>query len=118
MSCGETHARARELVGRGYQATLVAAALTLSRSSLYYRKRPRRRRADRQWDERIVAACGAKPAYGYRRVSWWLRRKEGVVVNRKRVPRVMPACGRQAGARLTGARAASAGPPAQGLGSS
>lgn len=89
MSCGETHARARELVGRGYQATLVAAALALSRSSLYYRKRPRRSRADRQWDEQIVAACGAKPAYGYRRVSWWLRRKEGVVVNRKRVLRVM-----------------------------
>ncbi len=89
MSCGEAHSRARELVGRGYQATLVAAALALSRSSLYYQKRPRSSRADRQWDEQIVAACGAKPAYGYRRVSWWLRRKEGLVVNRKRVLRVM-----------------------------
>ncbi len=70
MSCGETHARARELAERGYQATLVATALAISRSSLYYRKRPRRRRADRQGDEQIVAACGAQPAYGYRRVSW------------------------------------------------
>lgn len=89
MSGGETHSQARELVEQGYQATLVAAALAVSRSSLYYRRRPRGSRADRRWDEAIVVACGAKPAYGYRRVTWWLRRKEGLVVNRKRVLRVM-----------------------------
>ena len=89
VSCGETHSRARELVVQGYQARLVAAALAISRSSLYYRKRARGSRADRRWDEEIVTACGAKPAYGYRRVSWWLRRKEGLVVNRNRVLRVM-----------------------------
>lgn len=32
------HSRAQELVGQGYQATLVAAVLAISRSSLYYRK--------------------------------------------------------------------------------
>jgi putative transposase len=69
--------------------TVVAAALVISRSSLYYRKKPRGSRADRQWDEQIVQACGEKPAYGYRRVTWWLRRKEGLRVNRKRVLRVM-----------------------------
>lgn len=89
MSCGETHSRARELVEQGYQATLVATALALSRSSLYYRKQPRSSRADRRGDGQIVLACGEKPAYGYRRVTWWLRRKEGLVVNRKRVLRVM-----------------------------
>ena len=89
MSCGETHSRARELVEQGYRARLVAAALAISRSSLYYRKRLRGSRADRRWDSEIVAACGAKSAYGYRRVRWWLRRKEGVVVNGKRVLRVM-----------------------------
>jgi len=68
---------------------VVAAALMISRSSLYYRKKPRGSRADRNWDERIVQACGEKPAYGYRRVTWWLRRKEGLQVNRKRVLRVM-----------------------------
>jgi hypothetical protein len=68
---------------------VVAAALVISRSSLYYRKKPRGSRADRRWDERIVQACGEKPAYGYRRVTWWLRRKEGLCVNRKRVLRVM-----------------------------
>lgn len=90
MSCGEAHSRARELVEQGYQARLVAAALAISRSSLYYsRQAGRGSRADRRWEEEIVAACGVKPAYGYRRVSWWLRRKEGLVVNRKRVLRVM-----------------------------
>ncbi len=37
----------------------------------------------------VVAAYGKKPAYGYRRVSWWLRREEGLLVNRKRVPQEM-----------------------------
>jgi putative transposase len=76
-------------VEEGYAATVVAAALTISRSSLYYRKKPRGSRADRKWDEQIVQACGEKTAYGYRRVTWWLRRKEGLHVNRKRVLRVM-----------------------------
>ena len=64
MSCGEVHSQARELVGKGYAATLVAAALRISRSSLYYRKRPRGSRADRTYDEQIVMACGEKLAYG------------------------------------------------------
>jgi putative transposase len=77
------------MVTRGYTATLVAATLAISRSSLYYRKRPRNSRADRTYDEQIVVACGEKLAYGYRRVAWWLQRKKGLPVNRKRVLRVM-----------------------------
>jgi putative transposase len=77
------------MVTEGYTATLVAATLAISRSSLYYRKKPRGSRADRTYDEQIVVACGEKPAYGYRRVTWWLRRKEHLLVNRKRVLRVM-----------------------------
>lgn len=77
------------MVTQGYTATLVAATLAISRSSLYYRKKPRGSRADRSYDEQIVAACGEKPAYGYRRVAWWLWRKKGLCVNRKRVLRVM-----------------------------
>jgi transposase InsO family protein len=76
-------------VAQGYTATLVAATLLISRSSLYYRKKPRGSRADRRYDEQIVMACGEKLAYGYRRVAWWLRRREGLHVNRKRVLRVM-----------------------------
>lgn len=89
MSCSAVHSQARALVEQGYAATLVAAALMISRSSLYYRKKPHGSRADRKWDEQIVQACGEKPAYGYRRVTWWLRRKEGLGVNHKRVLRVM-----------------------------
>ncbi len=89
MSCGKVHSQARELVEQGYERTRVAEVLAISRSSLYYRKRPRGSRADRRWDSQIVAACGTKPAYGYRRVTWWLKRKEGLIVNRKRVLRVM-----------------------------
>ena len=89
MSCGAVHSQAREIVAQGYTATLVAATLDISRSSLYYRKQPRESRADRRYDEQIVVACGEKPAYGYRRVAWWLRRKENLPVNRKRVLRVM-----------------------------
>jgi putative transposase len=67
----------------------VAATLSISGSSLYYRKRPRGGRADRSYDEQIVMACGEKLAYGYRRVASWLQRKKGLPVNRKRVLRVM-----------------------------
>lgn len=72
MSCGAVHSQAREIVTQGYTATLVAATLAISRSSLYYRKRPRGSRADRTYDEQIVMVCGNKPAYGYRRVALWL----------------------------------------------
>src|SRR5260370_31771089 len=77
------------MVSEGYTATLVAATLVISRSSLYYRKKPRGSRADRTYDEQIVMACGEKLAYGYRRVAWWLQRKKGLPVNRKRVLRGM-----------------------------
>jgi HTH-like domain len=77
------------MLTQGYTATLVAAILAISRSSLYYRKRPRGSRAHRTYDEQIVMACGEKLAYGYRRVAWWLQRKKGLSVNRKRVLRVM-----------------------------
>ena len=79
------------MVTQGYTATLVAATLAISRSSLYYQKRPRGSRADRTYDEQIVMACGEKLAYGYRRVAWWLQRKKGLPVNRKRVLRVVDA---------------------------
>src|SRR2546425_2418832 len=64
------------MVSEGYTATLVAATLAISRSSLYYRKRPRGSRADRTYDEQIVMACGEKLAYGYRRGGGGGRREE------------------------------------------
>jgi hypothetical protein len=73
------------MVKQGPPATLVATTLEISRSSLDYRKKPRGSRADRRYDEQIVQACGEKLAYGYRRVAWWLRRKQNLPVNCKRV---------------------------------
>ena len=70
MSCGEVLSQARELVAQGYAATLVAASLLISRSSLYYRKKPRGSRADRRYDEQIVMACEEKLAYDNRRIGW------------------------------------------------
>ncbi len=97
------------MVTQGCTATLVAATLAISRSSLYYRKKPRGSRADRTCDEQIVMACGEKLAYGYRRVAWWLWRKKGLRVNRKRVLR-------DARTWVAGALAASARPTEERVG--
>jgi putative transposase len=76
-------------VAQGCERKLVAETVGVSRSSLYYRARPRVSRADRRLDAVIIEACGEKPVYGYRRVAWWLQRKRGLQVNGKRVLRVM-----------------------------
>jgi putative transposase len=89
VSCGQAHSSARELVAQGKEPNLVAETLAISRSSLYYQQQSRGSRADRSRDQEIILACGDKPAYGYRRVVWWLGRKQGLVVNGKRVLRVM-----------------------------
>jgi putative transposase len=89
MRCGQTHSQAHPLVAAGQSAQLVAETLEISRSSLYYRPQPRCSRADRRHDQRIVEVCGDKPAFGYRRVQWWLDDVGGLRVNRKRVLRVM-----------------------------
>jgi hypothetical protein len=56
------HSQAREMVTQEFTAALVAATLAISRSSLYYRKRPRGGRADQTYDEQIVMACREKLA--------------------------------------------------------
>jgi hypothetical protein len=43
-------------VAQGYTATLMATTLLISRSSLYYRKKPWGSRADRTYDEQIMVA--------------------------------------------------------------
>jgi hypothetical protein len=48
------------MMTQGYTATLAAATLAISRSSLFYRKKPRGSRADRRFDEQIVVASGDK----------------------------------------------------------
>jgi len=64
---------------QGQAPKLVAETLAISRSSLYDRKRRHNSRADRTDDERIVAACGEKPAY--RRVARVFAAQAGMDVN-------------------------------------
>lgn len=104
MSCGQAHSSARELVAQGQEVKLVAETVGISRSSLYYKRKPHGSRADRRHDAIIVEACGAKPAYGYRRVAWWMERKQGLIVNGKRVLRVMRERGLLVTPRRTRAR--------------
>jgi hypothetical protein len=77
VSCGQAHSSTRELVAQGSEAKLVAKTPAIRRSSLYYRRQARTGRADRSCDQEIITACGEKPAYGYRRVVWWLGRHHG-----------------------------------------
>ena len=60
---------------QGNEAKLVAETLAISRPRLYYRRQLRALRADRSHDQEIITARGERPAYGYRRVVWWLGRR-------------------------------------------
>jgi putative transposase len=91
-------------VAQGCEAKLVAETIGVSRSSLYYRGRGRRSRADRRLDGLIVEVCGEKPVYGYRRVAWWAGHTRGVVINGKRALRVMRERGLLVTPRRTRAR--------------
>ena len=91
-------------MAQGSEPKVVAETIGISRSSLYYKRQPHGSRADRSLDGTIIEACGAKPAYGYRRVAWWMHRKQGLVVNGKRVLRVMRERGLLVTPRRTRAR--------------
>lgn len=67
----------------------------LPRSSSYYRVRRRHREDEEQLVTEIERICERFPGYGYRRVTHQLRR-EGWLVNHKRVSRVMSERGLQA----------------------
>jgi putative transposase len=89
------------MVMQGYTATLVAATLAISRSSLYYRKRPRGSRADRTYDEQIVMAC--------RETGVWLSAGDVVAAEEERAARESQACAASdARTRVAGALASSA----------
>jgi hypothetical protein len=76
VSCGAVHSQARELVAQGHAATLVAATLLISRSSLDYQKKPRGSRADRRYDEPIVLACREKVTCGFGPQNPYIREEE------------------------------------------
>jgi transposase-like protein len=73
-SCGELHSQARKLVEQGYEPNMVATALSISRSSLYYRNRPRcklKKADDPDYRETLLSTLHCPPAqYGINRTTW------------------------------------------------
>lgn len=76
----------REL-SQGYPISVVCAALQVPRSTAYA-QRHARRREEASFTAHVEAIAAAWPTYGYRRVTAQLRR-EGELVNGKRVRRLM-----------------------------
>ena len=81
---------------QGYSTVAVCQALGVSRGAYYraadsHHKPAPEFRASRDDEllERIRALCQEHPAWGYRRVTAWLQRREDRRVNRKRVYRLM-----------------------------
>lgn len=77
----------RFLVGQGLSERRACALLGATRATVQYRARTRH---DDTLRARIAELAQAHPRYGYRRV-WALLRREGRVVNRKRVQRLWQA---------------------------
>jgi len=79
----------------GYTVVDACQALGISRSSYYASKQAPRvkvRDGDRAEDDLVAMITELKekhPFWGYRRVWAWLRHREGILVNRKRVYRLM-----------------------------
>lgn len=76
----------------------IASALGLNRTYCYALLKPSEPSAgpdpDADLKDRIRALCGRFPTYGYRRITALLRRpSKGLVVNRKKVARLMSEMG-------------------------
>lgn len=90
---------AKRLRSEGYRPSHISEALGISRSVLYRRKRNgKKKRSLRPQDEelkrRIDELVMAHPYWGYRRIWAWLRKREGLRINKKRVYRLMQESGR------------------------
>lgn len=79
----------------GYTVVAACQALDLSRSGYYASKKPKSAKEDigalkdMELFEKIKAIKAEHPFWGYRRVWAWLRHREHILVNQKRVRRVM-----------------------------
>jgi transposase InsO family protein len=75
------------LVALGYQVKLICEALGVSRSGYYRNGCPGKSRVtfDPELLDRITRLCCAHPFWGYRRITAWLKYRENLRVNHKRV---------------------------------
>jgi transposase InsO family protein len=86
-----------QLAGEGYSIKRICQVLSISRSG-YYRKLRQGKRSQREsvkkkeeasLKAKIREICLNHPFWGTRRVTVWLRKREGITINRKRVQRLM-----------------------------
>jgi len=83
---------AKELVKKGYKPVDISAALDISRSNCYADRvdSPERDRSDEDHlVGHIKTIAGEHPFWGYRRITAWLKHREGHLVNRKRIYALM-----------------------------
>jgi hypothetical protein len=79
----------------GYTVFDACCALGISRSGYYVSRQPKAVRQmvpdihELALIEKIKELKGKHPFWGYRRVWAWLRHREGIVVNQKKVRRLM-----------------------------
>ena len=80
----------------GYTMTVACQALGISQSGYYYSLRERLVQDQKEEDvrdeallEKIKALKVDHPFWGYRRVWAWLKYRENLLINQKRVRRVM-----------------------------
>jgi len=87
-------------VSMGYSVSKVCQILNFPRSRYYRRRRVKtgsfRKRTVEKTNreeliirEKIISICLRYPRWGSRRVRNWLRHREGIKINRKRVQRIM-----------------------------
>lgn len=83
------------LKGAGYTVAAACQAIGFSRSGYYASRHPEEVKvrvlgeAERELITKLKGLKGKHPFWGYRRVWAWLRHREGIVVNQKRVRRLM-----------------------------
>ena len=80
-----------QLVQQGYAVVVVCEVLDYPRSTYYHTAQPA---SDGEVRDAIREVVGEWPRYGYRRVTAELRRRD-LLVNRKRVQRLMQLMGLQ-----------------------
>lgn len=75
-----------------YSVRLICEVLSVNRSSLYYQPVEQNLEAESELKDAIAEIAGEFPRYGYRRITQQLKR-QGTVVNHKRVARLMKEMG-------------------------
>jgi hypothetical protein len=80
----------KELIKHGYSVKDSCSAIGVSRSRYYNfgncrKGKESRKTKDGELLNKIKAIKGDHPFWGYRRVTAWLRQREGLLVNRKTV---------------------------------